>query len=159
MLILVGGAFLLLFVVDLLILALPVSLTDPRFIIGAVLILIGIIMAFKAEGGTSILELPGLMSNIVSYTRLAAIGMSKAGMALAFNLIAIVMIAPSGGVAIIAAIAVFTMGHLMIFILAVMSAGIHSIRLHYVELFQKFYTGGGSKFDPLRIVRKYTSER
>jgi V/A-type H+-transporting ATPase subunit I len=85
--------------------------------------------------------------------------MSKAGMALAFNMIAIEMIAPMGGIAIIAAIAVFMIGHLMIFILAVISAGIHGIRLHYVELFQKFYEGGGLAFNPLKIVRKYTSER
>lgn len=156
--ILLGGAFLLPYVIDLLILSLPVGLTDPRLIIAIVLIVVGIVIAFKAEGGQSILELPGLMSNVMSYTRLAAIGMAKAGMALAFNLIAIEMLAPIGGVAVIGAIAVFTIGHLMIFVLAVLSAGIHGIRLHYVELFQKFFTGGGSKFDPLRIVRKYTSE-
>jgi len=80
-------------------------------------------------------------------------------MALAFNMMAIEMIAPEGGVLIIAAILVFMVGHLMIFILAVIAAGIHGIRLHYVEQFQKFYIGGGLKFDPLKVVRKYTTER
>ncbi len=158
LLILLGGAFMLPYVIDLLILSQPVGLLDYRLIIAIVLIVVGIVIAFRAEGGQSILELPGLMSNVVSYTRLTAIGMAKAGMALAFNLIAIEMLAPLGIIGVIGAIAVFTLGHLMIFVLAVLSAGIHGIRLHYVELFQKFFTGGGSKFDPLRIVRKYTSE-
>jgi V/A-type H+-transporting ATPase subunit I len=157
--ILLGGAFLFLFIIDMLILSKPVGFDDPRMIIGLALLLPGILISYKGEGGQAILELPALMSNVVSYTRLAAIGMSKAGMALAFNMIAIEMVAPMGGIAIIAAIAIFMIGHLMIFILAVISAGIHGIRLHYVELFQKFYEGGGLVFNPLKVVRKYTSER
>lgn len=157
--ILIGGAFLFSWIIDLLILNLPVGVTDPRFIISMVLIIPGIAISFKGEGGAAILELPALMSNVVSYTRLAAIGMSKAGMALAFNMIAIEMIAPAGGIMIIFAMLIFMLGHLMIFILAVISAGIHGIRLHYVELFQKFFEGGGLAFNPLKIVRKYTSER
>jgi V/A-type H+/Na+-transporting ATPase subunit I len=156
--ILLGGASMFLFIIDMLILSKPVGLDDPRMLVGLALLLPGIIISFKGEGGQAILELPALMSNVVSYTRLAAIGMSKAGMALAFNMIAIEMVAPMGGIAIIAAIAIFMIGHLMIFILAVISAGIHGIRLHYVELFQKFYEGGGLAFNPLKIVRKYTSE-
>jgi len=157
--ILLGGACLLPWILNLLILNVAVSYTDPLFLIGIGLLLAGIVIAYIGEGGPAILELPGLMSNVVSYTRLAAIGMSKAGMALAFNLIAIEMIAPAGGIAIFAGMLVFMAGHLMIFILAVISAGIHGIRLHYVELFQKFFSGGGLAFNPLKIVRKYTSER
>jgi len=159
LMILVGGAFLLLYFVDLLILQSPVGLDDPRFLIGMVLIMPGIAISLVGEGATTILELPTVLSNVISYTRLAAIGMSKAGMALAFNMIAIEMIAPAGGFAIVAAMLVFFIGHLMIFILAVITAGIHGIRLHYVEQFQKFFSGGGLKFNPLKIVRKYTIER
>ena len=157
--ILVGGAFLLLFIIDMLILNKPVGLDDFRALIGLGLIIPGVLISLKGEGPQAILELPTLLSNVISYTRLAAIGMSKAGMALAFNMLAIEMIAPVGGVAIIAAILVFMVGHLMIFILAVVAAGIHGIRLHYVEQFQKFFVGGGLKFNPLKVVRKYTSER
>ena len=156
--ILVGGAFLMLYVVDLLILKINVPLTDPRFLVGLGFILPGIVVTYIGEGGQAILELPTLMSNVISYTRLAAIGMSKAGMALAFNMMAIEMIGAGGGAMIVAAVAVFMIGHLMIFILAVITAGIHGIRLHYVEMFQKFYVGGGLEFNPLKIIRKYTNE-
>jgi V/A-type H+-transporting ATPase subunit I len=123
---------------------------------------VGLIMALVAEGGKAIIEMPELLSNILSYTRIAAIGMSKAGMALAFNYIALELIAPAqssiGFIALFAALVVFIVGHLMIFILAIISAGLHSVRLQYVELFTKFFEGGGLDFNPLKIKRKHTME-
>lgn len=157
-LILTGGVFLLLLMVDALILGKPLIMTDLRMLAGAGLVIVGMAIGLKGEGAKVILELPGLMSNVVSYTRLTAIGMSKAGLALAFNSISIEMIAPGGGIMIVLALLVFIVGHLMIFILAIISAGLQGIRLQYVEFFMKFYEGGGSKFNPLRIRRKYTTE-
>jgi V/A-type H+/Na+-transporting ATPase subunit I len=165
-LILIGGWFLLIYIIDMLVAPLDTwgfPLLDMYLYISLVLIIPGIIMAYIGEGGGAILELPGLMSNVMSYTRLAAIGMSKAGLAFAFNTLAFEIIIDVTGdvdpLMAIIALAVFVVGQLMVFILGVISAGIHSIRLHYVELFQKFYEGGGIKFDPLRIVRKVTSEK
>jgi V/A-type H+-transporting ATPase subunit I len=73
-------------------------------------------------------------------------------------MIAIEMLAPMGGIGVIFGIVIFIVGQLTVLILAIISAGIHGIRLHYVELFQKFYTGGGTMYNPIRIVSKYTSE-
>ncbi|MEM0449767.1 MAG: V-type ATP synthase subunit I [Methanomassiliicoccales archaeon] len=162
LMILFGLFLVLLFMVNMLIQ--PISwmgfpAVDLYIYIGLGLIIPGIIIAYIGEGGGAILELPALFTNVLSYSRLAAIGMSKAGMAMAFNMIAIEMLAPAGGAMLLFAIVVFMIGHLTIFMLAVISAGLHSVRLHYVELFTKFYTGGGTKFSPLRIVRKYTTER
>lgn len=136
-----------------------INFTEFAVLLPLVLILVGMGICIAGEGVLSILELPGLLSNILSYTRLAAIGVSKAGLALAFNMIAIEMLAPSGGIGMVFGIIIFIVGQLAVLILAIISAGIHGIRLHYVELFQKFYIGGGMKYSPLRIVRKYTSER
>ncbi|MBE6514775.1 MAG: V-type ATP synthase subunit I [Candidatus Methanomethylophilaceae archaeon] len=126
--------------------------------IGLVLIVVEIVMNIKHEGIQAILELPGFIGNILSYTRLAAIGMSKAGMALAFNYIAINMIAMGlGGVAgIIVGGLLFAFLHLMVWTLAILSAGLHGMRLQLVELMNKFYEGGGIEFKPLRIKRKQT---
>jgi len=136
-----------------------IEFTSMAVLIPLVLIIIGLVISIVGEGVISILELPGLLSNILSYTRLAAIAVSKAGLALAFNMIALEMLAPMGGIGIVFGIVIFIVGQLTVLILAIISAGIHGIRLHYVELFQKFYTGGGTKYNPLRIVRKYTSVR
>ncbi|OPY33364.1 MAG: V-type ATP synthase subunit I [Methanomassiliicoccales archaeon PtaU1.Bin124] len=164
--ILVGGWFMLIWLIDVLIQ--PIAwmgfpLLQYYIYIALALILPGTIMAYLGEGGGAILELPGLMSNVLSYTRLTAIAMSKAGLALAFNTLAFSIIIDVSGtvdpVMAIIAMVVFVVGQLMVFILGIISAGLHAVRLHYVELFQKFYEGGGSKFDPLRIVRKWTSEK
>ncbi len=156
--IMVGFAFLLIVMIDVLIKGMPLEFTRPEFLIGLVLLLGGIVLAVKGEGGKALVELPEVLSNVLSYTRLAAIGMSKAGMALAFNFIALEMIAPGGGIMLIVALLIFVVGHLMIFILAIISAGLHGIRLQYVELFTKFYEGGGLEYDPLKVKRKHTME-
>jgi V/A-type H+-transporting ATPase subunit I len=143
----------------------PAGITAPMatetvvsLIVGAVLLVIGVASCFPKEGAQAILELPGIVGNVLSYTRLAAIGMSKAGMALAFNYIAFIMMWQTiGGIGgIIAGCVVFLIGHLMIWVLAILSAGLHGLRLQYVESMNKFFTGGGVLFAPLAIKRKHT---
>ena len=161
LMILIGGWFLLIYILDMLVAPLDswgFPLLDYYLYISLILLLPGIIMAYLGEGGGALLELPGLMSNVMSYTRLTAIAMSKAGLAFAFIELSFKIIGLNGINAIFA-ILVFVVGMLMVFILGIISAGMHSIRLHYVELFQKFYEGGGVKFNPLRIVRKWTTEK
>jgi len=131
-------------------------------IIGAGLMIPGVVVAIKKEGGTAILEVPSLFGNILSYTRITAIGAGKAGMALAFNYISITMIA--GGlmsmlgpgleiIGIIVGLLLFSFLHLVVWTLAILSAGLHALRLHYVEMMSRFYVGGGKEYDPLEIKR------
>ena len=128
------------------------------FILGAALIACGAATTMKKEGGAAVMELPGLMGNILSYARLTAIGMSKAGMALAFNYLGLVMFAyeVGGVIGIVAGALILIVGHLMIFTLAILSAGLHSLRLQYVEMMSKFFVGGGKEYEPLEIKRKNT---
>jgi len=166
LLIMVGFAALLPVIIDVLIRGNAVSFTDPLLLAGIGMFVVGLLLALVGEGGKAMVELPEVASNVLSYTRLIAIGMSKAGMALAFNFIALGLIVgvetsetlTTDPVMLIAALLIFVVGHLMIFILAIISAGLHGIRLQYVELFKKFYEGGGAEFDPLRIKRKHTVE-
>ena len=51
-----------------------------------------------------------------------------------------------GGVFMIIAVLI----HALNLVLGAFSPTIHSLRLHYVEFFRKFYEGGGRPYDPFR---------
>lgn len=136
------------------------SIALPCIAVGGVILIIGVISCWPKDGAQAILELPGIVGNILSYTRLAAIGMSKAGMALAFNYIALGMLGGQGdAIGVIAGAVVFVIGHLMIWMLAIISAGLHSLRLEYVELMNKFFIGGGVEFKPLSSKLKHVKNK
>ncbi|WP_305064875.1 V-type ATP synthase subunit I [Methanococcoides sp.] len=131
----------------------------PTAIIGIIVFLIGFVMLIKGEGAKGAIELPSLLSNALSYTRLIAVGLSSIYIASTVNLIAFDMILPQGGiVAVIGAIIVFIFGHALNTVLSIIAPGLHSLRLQYVEFFGKFYEGGGRKYSPFGYIRKYTEE-
>lgn len=145
------------------------------FILSIILLAIGTGIGIKGEGAMgAIMALPEFLGQILSYTRLAAIAMSKAGMALAFNYICIGMILPTMAVIDAAGdkitvldptanIALTIIGilllaflHLVIWTLAILSGGLHALRLQFVELMTRFFDGNGIAFSPLREIRKKT---
>ena len=127
--------------------------------IGIVVFLVGFVMLLKGEGITGLVELPSLLSNSLSYTRIIAVGLSSIYIASTVNQIAFDMIMPdSFGPMTIFAIVVFIFGHALNTILSIIAPGLHALRLQYVEFFTKFYEGGGRKYDPFGYIRKYTEE-
>ncbi|MDY0386330.1 MAG: V-type ATP synthase subunit I [Methanolobus sp.] len=130
-------------------------------IVGIAVFLIGFIMLVKGEGIKGPIELPSLVSNPLSYTRIIAVGLSSISIASTVNLIAFDMMWKPGtpiGVMTIFAILVFLLGHGLNSVLSIIAPGLHALRLQYVEFFGKFYEGGGRKYDPFGFIRKHTEE-
>ncbi len=119
-------------------------------------LVIGFIMLIVFEGALAAMEILGVVGNMASYMRLAAVGVAKGATALAFNTMFLPMIVGGNIIFIIIGGLMLVMMHALIFLLGTMSAGIQALRLNYVEFFLKFYEGGGTKFKPFGYVRRYT---
>lgn len=113
-----------------------------------------IVLLMIGEGALALLEIFSLVSNVVSYTRLLAIGLSSVGIAFAINKIVFDVLVPKGIFGIILGVILLVFGHVGNLALGILASFLHSIRLQYVEFFTKFYKGGGIKFTPLGIRNK-----
>jgi V/A-type H+-transporting ATPase subunit I len=94
----------------------------------------------------------GYIGDIVSYTRLMALGVSSGSIALAFNMI----------IGFIPGVGRFTVGAILFIVLHAVNLGltflssyVHGARLIFVEFFGKFYEGGGKALNPLRAAEKH----
>lgn len=121
-------------------------------------LVLGSILLVMGEGPTALLELPTILSNMLSYTRLVAIGLSGAGIALAGNEVAKLVLGDGGVVGWIAMGIVLLFFHGLNLVLGVLGPALHSLRLHYVEFFTKFYQGGGDPYQPFGAQRQYTTK-
>jgi V/A-type H+-transporting ATPase subunit I len=109
----------------------------------------------KAAGGVlSLYDIIGYFSDILSYSRLFALGLSTAVLAVVVNNF-VMLFKDIPFIGIILAALVFIIGHLFNMVISGMGAFIHSTRLQYVEYFTKFYEGGGTPFKPFRVITKY----
>ncbi len=121
-------------------------------------IIVGVVILPVTEGPLALTEVAGVLTNLVSYTRLAALAVGKGGMAMAFNTMFFPMMFESGNIAIaiIGAVLLFITQAFFVFFIGSLSAGIQAIRLNYVEFFLKFFEGGGTDFSPLKCDRKHS---
>lgn len=107
---------------------------------GALLIILG-------EGFIGAIELPAILSNTLSYARLMAVGLASVQLALVVNKFAGEMF-HTGGLTIIGGILILVIGHFINILLGLIGPFLHSLRLHYVEFFSKFFKGGGILYQP-----------
>jgi V/A-type H+-transporting ATPase subunit I len=90
------------------------------------------------------IEFIGLIGNILSYLRIAAIGLASVYLAkVANDMAGMVGNLIVGGI-------IGVLIHALNLALGAFSPTIHSLRLHYVEFFRKFYEGGGRPYHPFR---------
>ncbi|MBN2557123.1 MAG: V-type ATP synthase subunit I [Clostridia bacterium] len=111
-------------------------------------------IAGKIIGGlASMYDLIGFMSDVLSYSRLLALGLATSVIATIVN-----EMGSMGGFSftgVIVFILVFAVGHSLNFMLNALGAYVHSSRLQYIEYFGKFYEGGGKPFRPFKRNTKY----
>jgi V/A-type H+-transporting ATPase subunit I len=119
---------------------LPAHILTPMMI--AILVVFPILIV--VEGLIAPIELLSTFSNILSYTRIMALGTASVMMAVVANRLAGAM----GSVVIGTLFGLLF--HLVNFALGVFAPTIHGLRLHYVEFFGKFVSPGGTRYEPLR---------
>ncbi len=90
------------------------------------------------------LELLGAITNVLSYLRLAAVGLASVYLAVVANKLAGV-----GPIYMGILIAAFL--HALNLMLAAFTPSVQALRLHYVEFFGKFFVGGGRPFQPFGV--------
>ncbi|MDE6035167.1 MAG: V-type ATP synthase subunit I [Ruminococcus sp.] len=99
----------------------------------------------------------GYLSDILSYSRLLALGLATGSIAGVINLIGTMpenMIVKT-----VLLLIVFIVGHTANLAINLLGAYVHTDRLQFVELFSKFYTGGGREFRPFTADTKYINFR
>lgn len=108
----------------------------------------------KITGGLgSLYGITSYLSDVLSYSRLLALGLATGVVAQVFNTLG--SLAGGGIAGSILLIVVFAFGTVFNLAINALGAFVHSCRLQYVEFFGKFYTGGGRPFAPFERKTKY----
>lgn len=113
------------------------------------------IVAKLGIGVLSLYGLVGYLGDVLSYSRIMALGLGTGIIAFAMNTIAGLAMEMIPYVGFIFAGIVLLLGHVMNLVLSALGAFIHSARLQFVEFFSKFMEGGGSEFKPFKRNCKY----
>ena len=107
-----------------------------------------------ALGAYDIYGITGWLSDVLSYSRLLALGLATGVIANVVNMMG--SMAGGGVVGAILFIVVFIFGHTLNIAINALGAYVHTNRLQYVEFFGKFYDGGGLSFKPFKTANRYT---
>ena len=109
----------------------------------------------KLFGGVAKLyDIISFLSDVLSYSRLMALGIATSIIASIVNQMAFMFDFP-GLMKPIAAALILLVGHTVNFAINSLGAYVHSCRLQFLEFFGKFYEGGGESFEPLRAETQY----
>jgi len=107
------------------------------------------------SGIISLYGLVGYLSDVLSYSRLLALGLATGIIAMVINLIAKLTIDMVPYLGWVIAFFIIVGGHIFNIGINALGAFIHSSRLQFVEFFPKFMEGGGNSFIPFRKESKY----
>ena len=101
----------------------------------------------------SLYDITSYISDLLSYSRLLALGLTTGVMAQVFNMLATMFGTNVAGSIIM--VIILIIGHAINIGLNALGSYVHTMRLQYVEMFSKFYEGGGEEFEPFSLKSKY----
>ncbi|MFX1520614.1 MAG: V-type ATP synthase subunit I [Promethearchaeota archaeon] len=115
-----------------------------------IIMAIGLFAKHGGEGAMEGLEyILALLSNTISYGRIVALNAVHA-------ILSVLILEPFVGVGFMLWIAGIVLNTILVGLLEGILAFIHTLRLHWVEWFSKFYSGTGKEFKPFESERKFT---
>lgn len=113
--------------------------TAPVWIPAFAIIAFAVTLISFGGGIVDVVEVPAFIGNILSYLRLGILGIAESVLGLALNTIVTEGLLQQGIVGWVIGGAVFVVGHGFVMALLLLTVSIHSLRLHYVEFYTKFY--------------------
>lgn len=108
------------------------------------------------SGALSLYNVTSYLGDVLSYSRLLALGLVGGAVAMIINL----MSSLCGGTAYVGwllGLLIFFGGHVFSMVINILGAFVHPLRLQYVEFFGKFYSSGGTVFNPFRYKTGYVN--
>lgn len=105
------------------------------------------------KGVGSLYSITGYASDLLSYTRILALGLASAVIAKVVNIIA--TLGGEGIIGYLLLIIVLLVGHVLNMVINLLGTFVHASRLQYIEFFGKFYEEGGTPFNVVAPKSKY----
>ena len=136
------------------------NIVQVIFLLGAIIIILFHGREHKnplkriASGIIGLYGLVGYFSDILSYSRLLALGLATSVIAIVINTLSF-MISQIPYIGFIFTILVFIGGHIFNLLINTLGAFVHTSRLQFVEFLPKFFKGGGKLFTPFKREEKY----
>ena len=130
--------------------------TNPFAAADIISMIAGVAMILATEKGIGLIELPSVISHVLSYLRIMGILLASVILTKLVNTFFLSSL--HNPVMIVFGVILLIIGQLFALLLAIVESGIQGVRLLYVEFFSKFYRGNGKQFTPFGTKRRYTEE-